>query len=76
MEYPAPSRSEISKVLVDPVAVTEKTFILPEINQNIETPNSTPATSMMPALAVPATTPDAKIDAGELHTPSPVEEIS
>ena len=58
-----------------PVAVTEETFILPEVNQNIELPNSTPTSGIMPAFGVPATTPGVKIDAGQINEPSKTETV-
>lgn len=75
MKYSAPSVSKIPGISVPPVAVTEETFVLPEVNQNIELPNSTPTSSIMPAFGVPATTPGVKIDAGEINEPSATEEI-
>lgn len=75
MKYSAPSVSKIPGITVPPVAVTEETFVLPEVNQNIELPNSTPTSSIMPAFGVPATTPGVKIDAGEINEPSATEKI-
>ena len=69
----APAASTIQGVTVEPVATTEQMFQLPVINQNIETPNGTPGTGIIPNLAVPASTPGVKFESGELHTPSSTE---
>ena len=57
--------------------ISTNTFALPEVdvNENIENPNSTPTSSIIPTLGVPATTVGAKIDAGDVHEPSPTEKI-
>lgn len=73
--YSAPSVAKIPGIAAPPVAVTEETFVLPEVNQNIELPNSTPTSSIMPAFAAPATSVGTKIDAGEIHKPSGTEKI-
>lgn len=75
VNYSAPSISTIPGISVPPVAVTDETFVLPEVNQNIELPNTTPTSSIMPVFAVPATTPGIKIDATEINKPSMTEEI-
>ena len=46
-----------------------------EINQNIETPNGTPTSSILPAFAVPVGTPAAKIDTGKILKPSDTEKV-
>ena len=66
----APAASTIQGVTVEPVKTTEQMFQLPNVNQNIEAPNRTPGSGILPNLAVPATTTGAKIDAGKLHEPS------
>ena len=75
MRYPAPSASKIPGISVPPVAVTEDTFTLPEVNQNIEVPNGTPVSSILPAFAVPAATPETKMESSEIHEPSATEKI-
>lgn len=59
--------------------MTEKTFNLPEtkleVNENIEVPNGTPVAGFLPGLAIPATTPGTKIDAGEINQLSSTERI-
>ena len=69
----APDASSIQGITVAPVKTTEHLFQLPSVNQNIESPNGTPGSGILPNLAVPASTAGAKIDAGELHTPSSTE---
>ena len=73
--YSAPAASEVPGIAVAPVTVTEDTFALPEVNQNIELPNGTPTSSIMPSLAVPATSVGTKIDAGDIHEPSATEKV-
>ena len=75
MKYSAPSASKVPGITVAPVATTEDTFVLPEVNDNIEMPNGTPISSIMPAFAVPASTPGVKIDSGDIHEPSATEKI-
>ena len=71
--YPAPRASKIPKVSVSPKG--EDPFAIPEINQNIEIPNSTPSASILPAFAVPEPTPDVKLDIGTINKPSGTEKI-
>lgn len=75
MTYSAPSASKIPRVTVSPVTSAEEAFVLPEVNQNIELPNGTPTSSIMPVFGVPATTPGVKIDVGEIKEPSATEKI-
>lgn len=71
----APSASMIHGIAVPPVAVTEDAFVLPEVNQNIELPNGTPTSSIMPAFGVPATSVGTKIDVGYINSPCAIENI-
>lgn len=73
--YSAPSASKVPGIATPPVSVTEDTFKLPEVNQNIELPNGTPTSSIMPAFGVPATSVNSKIDAGDINSPSVTEKI-
>ena len=75
VNYSAPAASRVPGVQTPPVAVTEDTFVLPEVNQNIEMPNGTPTSSIIPAFGVPATSVGTKIDAGDIHSPSATEKI-
>ena len=71
----APAASTIPGVTTGPVKTTDQIFQLPNINQNIETPNNTPGSGILPNLAVPASTLSTKIDAGELHKPSATDAV-
>ena len=73
--YHAPSVSKVPGVAVAPVQTTEDTFTLPIVEEAIEQPNATPTSTILPSLAVPATTPGTKIDAGNIHQPSATEEV-
>ena len=68
MKY-APAASTIQGVTAEPVKTTEQMFQLPNVNQNIETPNGTPGTGILPNLAVPASTAGTKMDPGDLRVP-------
>lgn len=71
----APAASTIKGISVPPVATTEEMFKLPDVNQNIDVPNGTPGTGILPNLAIPASTVGTKIEAGDAHEPSPTEKI-
>ncbi len=73
--YPAPAVSKIPGVTVSPVKPAEGTFVLPEVNQNIETPNSTPIPDILPSFAMPAVTPATKIEADTINDPAITEKI-
>lgn len=75
MTYSAPAASKIPGIAEKPVTAAEDAFVLPDINENIEMPNGTPTASILPTLAVPATSVGAKIDAGDIHAPSATEKI-
>ena len=73
--YSAPAASSVPAIQTPAVTATADTFKLPDVNQNIELPNGTPTSSIMPSLAVPASSIGTKIDAGKLHQPSATEKI-
>ena len=73
--YNAPATSDVPTIKTPAVTATADTFKLPDVNQNIEFPNSTPASSIMPSLAVPASSVEAKIDTGDIHQPSATDKI-
>ncbi len=73
--YSAPSASAVPNIAMPPITITEDTFVLPEVNQNIEMPNTTPTSSIIPALGVPASSLSPKIDVGSMHQPSQTEAI-
>ena len=74
----APQASTINGISVPTVKNTEELFKLPsltDINENIESPNVTPGSGIVPNIAIPASTAGAKVDAGDIHTPSPTDSI-
>ena len=74
--YKAPAISSIPTVKTPVVTTTADTFKLPEVNQNVEVPNGTPTSSIMPSLAVPASSIETKIDASEIiHQPSTTDKV-
>lgn len=73
--YSAPSVSDIPGVTDVPVQTTSDTFTLPVINESFDQPNITPTSTILPSLAVPATTPGVNIDAGSIHKPSVTDKV-
>lgn len=71
----APSASTIKGISVEPVKTTEELFQLPVVNQNIESPNGTPGSGILPNLSVPASTLGTKMDLGELNKPSATDVV-
>lgn len=75
VSYKAPTAADVPTINTPVVTATADTFKLPDVNQNIELPNGTPASSIMPSLAVPASSVGTKIDAGEIHQPSATDKV-
>ena len=75
VSYKAPAAADVPTINTPVVTATADTFKLPDVNQNIELPNGTPASSIMPSLAVPASSVGTKIDAGEIHQPSATDKV-
>jgi len=75
VSYKAPAAADVPTINTPVVTATADTFKLPAVNQNIELPNGTPASSIMPSLAVPASSVGTKIDAGEIHQPSATDKV-
>lgn len=73
--YRAPSASKVPGITAPPVQVSGDKFSLPKINETIEMPNGTPGSSIIPTLSMPSSSPVTKIDAEDIHTPPPTEEI-
>ncbi len=71
----APKASKIKGVSVPPVETAEDMFRLPDVNENIEVPNGTPGSGILPYLSMPSPTTGSKIDAGSLHMPSPTDVV-
>lgn len=73
VQYSAPSAGSVPTVQVRPVVSTAETFVLPDVNQNIEVPSTTPSSGIMQSFAIPATSVSSKIDVDELHVPPETE---
>lgn len=69
--YKAPAAEAVPAINM-PAA---NTFKMPDVNQNIELPNGTPVSSIMPSLAVPSSSVATKMDVGEIHQPSATESV-
>ena len=63
------------KISEPTVEMTADSLGLPEVNQNIQLPNGTPISSILPAFAVPASTVTSKMDPMEMNTPSSTDPI-
>ncbi len=75
VSYNAPAASTVPGIKTPTVSSTEDMFKLPTVNQNIELPNGTPASSILPTLAVPASSAGTKMDMGGLHEPSATDKV-
>lgn len=73
--YSAPDAANVPAINTPVVTVTDDTFKLPDVNQNIELPNGTPTSSMMSSLAVSVSSELTKIDVGEIHQPSATDDV-
>ena len=63
------------KISEPTVEMTADSLGLPEVNQNIQLPNGTPISSILPSFAVPASTVTSKMDSMEMNTPSSTDPI-
>lgn len=68
-----PSASAIKGISTPPVEMSDETFQLPNVNQDIQVPNGTPGASILPNLAIPLATPTTKIDVGNIKIPPETE---
>lgn len=59
--YSAPAVEKIASISAPAVEMNADTFSLPEVNQNIQLPNGTPVSSVLPSFAVPASTTASQI---------------
>ena len=75
VSYSAPAASNVPKISEPTVEMTADSLGLPEVNQNIQLPNGTPISSILPAFAVPASTVTSKMDSMEMNTPSSTDPI-
>ena len=73
--YSAPAAASVPTVKTPVVTATNDTFKLPYVNQNIELPNGTPASSIVPQLAVPSSSVVTKIDVGKIHQPTATDKV-
>ena len=65
----APTASTIQGISVEPIRTTEELFQLPVVNQNIESPNGTPGSGIIPNISMPASTVGVKMNPGDLDKP-------
>lgn len=75
VSYKAPAATAVPSINTPVVTATADTFKIPDVNQNIELPNGTPTSNIMPSLAVPVSSVGIKIDAGEIHQPSATDKV-
>ena len=73
--YSAPAASSVPTISTPAVEMTADTFKLPDVNQNIQLPNGTPISSILPAFAVPASTVAPKMESIDPNTPSATETV-
>ena len=71
----APPAYTIPSIAEPAVSQPQDTFHLPDVNQNIQNPNSTPTSGIMPTLAVPDSTNSVKLDTDDLKTPPKTESV-
>ena len=57
------------------VSGADKLFHLPDVNEVIQSPNGTPSSGIIPALAIPNATPASKIDASSIKEPPYTETV-
>ena len=73
--YSAPAVEKIPSISAPAVEMNADTFSLPEVNQNIQLPNGTPASSVLPSFAVPASTTASQMDDLQMNTPSSTDVV-
>lgn len=73
VSYAAPQADSIPGIQAP--ASTTDAVVLPNVNQNIQLPNGTPVTSILPSFAVPASSVETKIDPGKIKIPSPTDKV-
>lgn len=69
-----PIASDVTRI-TPPATIPTEEFHLPDINQNIEMPNGTPNSGIIPTLAIPASSVDAKIEIDKINMPLETETI-
>ena len=73
--YSAPAVEKIPSISTPAVEMNADTFSLPEVNQNIQLPNGTPVSSVLPSFAVPASTTASQMDDLQMNTPSSTDVV-
>ena len=69
-----PSASEIPGV--EKIAeIPKEALKLPDINEHIEVPNSTPTSQFVPVLSVPTTSTTTEMDIEEINIPSDTDRV-
>lgn len=71
----ASAAASVPTIKSAPATANADTFKLAGINQTIQLPNGTPASSVIPTLAVPTSSSAAQVDAQIRHKPSATEKI-
>lgn len=71
----ASAAASVPTIKSAPATANADTFKLAGINQTIQLPNGTPASSTIPTLAVPTSSSAAQVDAQIRHQPSATEKI-
>ena len=71
----ASAAASVPTIKSAPATANADTFKLAGINQTIQLPNGTPASSVIPTLAVPTSSSAAQVDAQIRHQPSETEKI-
>lgn len=71
----ASAAASVPTIKSAPATANADTFKLAGINQTIQLPNGTPASSAIPTLAVPTSSSAAQVDAQIRHQPSATEKI-
>lgn len=73
--YSAPAVEKIPSISAPAVEMNADTFSLPEVNQNIQLPNGTPVSSVLPLFAVPVSTTASQMDDLQMNTPSSTDVV-
>lgn len=69
------STSKIPTIVDPPVTSSADTFKLPDINQHIDVPNSTPTSGIAIPMSIPTTTPDIDADITNMNKPPLTDKI-
>ena len=69
------STSKIPTIVDPPVTSSADTFKLPDINQHIDVPNSTPTSGIAIPMSVPTTTPDIDANITNMNKPPLTDKV-